>query len=84
MQVCRDTAKPIGQYHSVIPTTVISCRCRKTITCLCFFMSWMGMNLQHRQVDHGWISIIDAVSYTDQDQKFLDPHHTITSGLEDP
>ncbi|BBG99380.1 Haloacid dehalogenase-like hydrolase superfamily protein [Prunus dulcis] len=22
--------------------------------------------------------------YTDQDQKFLDPHHTFTSGLEDP
>ncbi|KAI5351904.1 hypothetical protein L3X38_004795 [Prunus dulcis] len=22
--------------------------------------------------------------YTDKDQKFLDPHHTITSGLEDP
>ncbi|BBN69596.1 hypothetical protein Prudu_1041S000400 [Prunus dulcis] len=21
---------------------------------------------------------------TDQDQKFLDPHHTFTSGLEDP
>ncbi|BBN68945.1 hypothetical protein Prudu_770S000300 [Prunus dulcis] len=24
------------------------------------------------------------LNYTDQDQKFLDPHHTITSGLEDP
>ena len=34
---------------------------------------------------YGLIVLYDEfLQYTDQDQKFLDPHHTITSGLEDP
>ena len=61
-----------------------------TASYLHLFKVWCGFivhtsNLFTSNLFYGLIVLYDEfLQYTDQDQKFLDPHHTITSGLEDP